>query len=59
MPTFSAKINFFLGLGERTAVDDVLIGSLLDGKDSKGLSRLLKANKMNEPISIFSTITPQ
>ena len=54
MPSFSAKINYFLNLAERTEKDDKIFEHLLALGDPKGLLTLVpKGHPLNLPVPLF------
>eukprot|EP01016_Furgasonia_blochmanni_P033944 TRINITY_DN3608_c0_g2_i5.p1 TRINITY_DN3608_c0_g2~~TRINITY_DN3608_c0_g2_i5.p1 ORF type:complete len:936 (+),score=230.30 TRINITY_DN3608_c0_g2_i5:105-2810(+) len=60
MPSFSAKLNIFLGLEQRTEYDDKIFEELLKSTDPLQLVKLLKPNqKLNKPFPLFRELTKE
>lgn len=55
MPSFSAKIYFFLGL-ERTEADEVMIETLLNTDPKEYVTLIPEGLKMNQPVPIFERV---
>ena len=54
MPSFSAKVNFFLGEKERTAEDETKIKQLLDANSALAIFQLVRSGQeMNQPFPLF------
>jgi len=56
MPSFSAKVNYILSV-ERTADDEVLIGSLAEKNAASILELIRPGNPLNKPIPLFEELS--
>lgn len=55
MPSFSAKIYFFLGM-ERSPADEVFLQTLVDKESHEYINLIPEGLKMNHPVPIFDRI---
>jgi hypothetical protein len=54
MPSFSAKVNYFLGEKERTQQDETLIEILLKAGDPLAIFHLVKnGQELHQPLPLF------
>lgn len=54
MPSFSAKVNFFLGEKERSPEDEVRIQNLLNANDPMAVFNLVRSGQeLNQPLALF------